>query len=175
MRSDSNFISSRLYAKLEDSKYRTRSLTTLLSCESYETYDTHDTISRILEDVNLTPVQKTMRILRLTDEDVAEARARIKKRVAHKKLTEKSDECFEENDRIDLTLYYSMDSDYEKEISSMLKTKNEVFGGDSISVGLHLEYFLAIEWHEKCLKKKLLNACFFFKTDKFFLTRFLYL
>lgn len=91
MRSDSNLIVGRLYIKLADSKYRTRSLTTLLSCESYETYETHDTISRIIDDPNLTPTQKTMRILGLTDKDVADARARIKEREIHKKLTELED------------------------------------------------------------------------------------
>ncbi|XP_043585834.1 uncharacterized protein LOC122569221 [Bombus pyrosoma] len=91
MRSDSNLIVGRLYIKLDDSKYRTRSLTTLLSCESYETHDTHDTISRIIDDPNLTPAQKTMRILGLTDQDVADARTRIKEREIHKKLTELED------------------------------------------------------------------------------------
>lgn len=91
MRSDSNLIVGRLYIKLADSKYRTRSLTTLLSCESYETYETHDTISRIIDDPNLTPAQKTMRILGLTDQDVADARTRIKEREIHKKLTELED------------------------------------------------------------------------------------
>lgn len=66
-------------------------MTTLLSCESYETYETHDTISRIIDDPNLTPTQKTMRILGLTDKDVADARARIKEREIHKKLTELED------------------------------------------------------------------------------------
>lgn len=91
MRSDSNLIVGRLYIKLADSKYRTRSLTTLLSCESYETYETHDTISRIIDDPNLTPAQKTMKILGLTDQDVADARTRIKEREIHKKLTELED------------------------------------------------------------------------------------
>lgn len=105
MRSDSNLIVGRLYIKLADSKYRTRSLTTLLSCESYETYETHDTISRIIDDPNLTPAQKTMRILGLTDQDVADARARIKEREIHKKLTELEDNSLTSSTK-NMSLYF---------------------------------------------------------------------
>lgn len=105
MRSDSNLIVGRLYIKLADSKYRTRSLTTLLSCESYETYETHDTISRIIDDPNLTPAQKTMRILGLTDQDVADARTRIKEREIHKKLTELEDNSLTSSTK-NMSLYF---------------------------------------------------------------------
>lgn len=105
MRSDSNLIVGRLYIKLADSKYRTRSLTTLLSCESYETYETHDTISRIIDDPNLMPAQKTMRILGLTDQDVADARTRIKEREIHKKLTELEDNSLTSSTK-NMSLYF---------------------------------------------------------------------
>lgn len=106
MRSDTNLIVSRLCSKLADSKYRTRSLTTLISCESYETYDSRDTISRIIDDPSLTPAQKTMRILGLTDQDVAEARARVKERAVRKKLSEEDDESLEKAPKRDVSRYF---------------------------------------------------------------------
>lgn len=80
-------------------------MTTLLSCESYETYETHDTISRIIDDPNLTPAQKTMRILGLTDQDVADARTRIKEREIHKKLTELEDNSLTSSTK-NMSLYF---------------------------------------------------------------------
>ena len=106
MGSDTNLIVSRLCSKLADSKYRTRSLTTLISCESYETYDSRDTISRIIDDPSLTPAQKTMRILGLTDQDVAEARARVKERAVRKKLSEEDDESLEKAPKRDVSRYF---------------------------------------------------------------------
>ncbi|CAL7936372.1 unnamed protein product [Xylocopa violacea] len=80
---------------MADTKYRTRSLTTLISCESYESsHDSNDTISRIIDDPHATPAQKTMRILGLTQQDVEDARIRIKERQLYKKLTEDEDELF---------------------------------------------------------------------------------
>ncbi|XP_053970758.1 uncharacterized protein LOC128872275 [Hylaeus volcanicus] len=92
MRSDTNLLTSRLYAKLEDSKYRTRSLTTLLTCESFESYDTQDTISHIIDDPALSPVQKTMKLLGLSEHDITEARIRVRQRAERRRLTELDDE-----------------------------------------------------------------------------------
>ncbi|XP_043248685.1 uncharacterized protein LOC122395309 [Colletes gigas] len=92
MRSDTNLLATRLYTMLEDSKYRTRSLTTLLSCESHETYDTQDTILHIIDDSDLTPVQKTMKLLGLNERDIEDARIRVRERAAHRRLTELDDE-----------------------------------------------------------------------------------
>lgn len=118
-------ISSRLCAKMEDTKYRTKSLTTLLSCESYETYDTRDTISRILEDSNLTPAQKTMKILGLTEKHVEEARLRIKDRLENRRLTETS-EMFIGSNRKEVNLYLMLESEYE--ISNVTKTTGKRAG-----------------------------------------------
>lgn len=92
MRSDSNLIAARICLKIGDSKYRTRSLMTLISCDSYDTYDTHDTISRIIDDTTLTPAQKTMRILGLTEQDIVDARSRKKEREICRRLTEEEDD-----------------------------------------------------------------------------------
>ncbi|KAK1118676.1 hypothetical protein K0M31_014980 [Melipona bicolor] len=106
MRSDTNLIVSRLCSKLADSKYRTRSLTTLISCESYETYESSDTISRIIDDPGLTPGQKTARILGLTDQDIAEARVRIKERAVREKLSEEDDDSLERAAKRDISRYF---------------------------------------------------------------------
>lgn len=92
MRSDSNLIAARICFKIGDSKYRTRSLMTLISCDSYDTYDAHDTISRIIDDTTLTPSQKTMRILGLTEQDIVDARSRKKEREICRRLTEEEDD-----------------------------------------------------------------------------------
>ncbi|KOX78393.1 hypothetical protein WN51_07800 [Melipona quadrifasciata] len=106
MRSDTNLIVSRLCSKLADSKYRTRSLTTLISCESYETYESSDTISRIIDDPGLTPGQKTARILGLTDQDIADARVRIKERAVRKRLSEEDDDSLEGAAKRDVSRYF---------------------------------------------------------------------
>ncbi|CAD1468749.1 unnamed protein product, partial [Heterotrigona itama] len=106
MRSDTNLIVNRLCSKLADSKYRTRSLTTLISSESYETYDSRDTISRIIDDPNLTTAQKTMRILGLTDQDIADARARIKERAIREKLSVQDDDSLGRANKRDVSRYF---------------------------------------------------------------------
>ncbi|XP_076760915.1 uncharacterized protein LOC143429270 [Xylocopa sonorina] len=107
LKSDSNLMVTRLCMKMADSKYRTRSLMTLISCESYESsYESNDTISRVIDDPQLTPAQKTMRILGLTEQDVQDARTRIKERELYRKLTEEKDELFYMN-AIDTSRYFS--------------------------------------------------------------------
>ncbi|XP_076287411.1 uncharacterized protein LOC143212451 [Lasioglossum baleicum] len=81
MKSDSNLLTNQLYVKIDDPKYRTGSLTTLFSYDSYETYNP-----------NLTPGQNAKKLLGITDQDVADARARIKQTEADKKLTELDDD-----------------------------------------------------------------------------------
>ncbi|XP_043510826.1 uncharacterized protein LOC122529100 [Frieseomelitta varia] len=112
MRSDPNLIVSRLCSKLVDSKYRTRSLTTLISCESYETYDSSDTISRIIDDPSLTPGQKAARILGLTDQDIAEARIRIKERAVRQKLSEEDDDSLERTAKRNVSRYFFDEYDW---------------------------------------------------------------
>ncbi|XP_076170996.1 uncharacterized protein LOC143148495 isoform X1 [Ptiloglossa arizonensis] len=112
MQSDTNLLANRLYTKLEDSKYRTRSLTTLLSCESYETYDTQDTISHIIDNSSLTPMKKTTMLLGLTENDIKDARDRVRKRAEHSRLTELEDESFAGSTKRDANLLFAVNNDY---------------------------------------------------------------
>ncbi|KOC60611.1 hypothetical protein WH47_07972, partial [Habropoda laboriosa] len=122
MRSDTNLIATRLYVKIADSKYRTRSLTTLISWESYDTYDTHDTISRIIDDPSLPPAQKTMRILGISEQDVIDARARIKEREMRLRLTEVEDAWFTKSRR-DVTRYLSIIGAYDSNMREIIEMK----------------------------------------------------
>lgn len=124
MRSDSNLIATRLCLKIAESKYRTRSVTTLISWESYDTHDTSDTISRIIDNPHLSPAQKAMRILGLTDQEIDEARVRIREREIRKRLTEEEDEEFLNSPR-DLSRYLSMVSQYDFGKGSLMSDGNE--------------------------------------------------
>lgn len=79
--SDSNLLTNQLYVKIDDPKYRTGSLTTLFSFDSYETYD-----------ARLTPGQNAKKLLGITEEHVKDAVARIKERETRKRLTELDDD-----------------------------------------------------------------------------------
>ncbi|CAK9829352.1 hypothetical protein ANTRET_LOCUS6708, partial [Anthophora retusa] len=122
LRSDTNLIATRLYVKIADSKYRTRSLTTLISWESYDTYDTNDTISRILDDPTLPPSQKTMRILGINEQDIIDARNRIRERAMHRRLTEEEDAWFKKSTR-DVSRYLSIIGTYDSTMREILEIK----------------------------------------------------
>lgn len=167
LKSDTNFVTNRLYMKIADSKYRTRSLTTLLSYESYETFDSQDTISRILDDNDLTPAEKTMRILGITDQDIIDARAGKKEREDHRRLTEVDDELFKAR-RFVLNKFYMLTKDYEDQ-ESFFRPNNEELVEDSLVVlnySIMLIFIFFLQLGKLNLCNKYFN-CFQFRSKKF--------
>lgn len=160
MQSDTNLLANRLYTKLEDSKYRTRSLTTLLSCESYETYDTQDTISHIIDNSSLTPMKKTTMLLGLTENDIKDARDRVRKRAEHSRLTELEDESFAGSTKRDANLLFAVNNDYPP-----LKMNIESSNSDTALVGVTMyslrvrvgrdeSYFYPDRHFQQCIRDK---------------------
>ncbi|KZC08249.1 hypothetical protein WN55_09152, partial [Dufourea novaeangliae] len=90
MRSDSNLLTNQIYLRIED-RYRTGSLTSLFSYSSYDTYD-----------ANLSLSDNAKKLFGLTEQDILEARVRIKERAAYRRLTELDDDYFFGNSRMNL-------------------------------------------------------------------------
>nr|XP_012153147.1 PREDICTED: uncharacterized protein LOC100877600 isoform X2 [Megachile rotundata] len=126
LRSETNFLTGRIFAKIPDTKYRSRSLITLISYESYETVDTQDTISRIFDDPDLTPALKTMKILGITQQDVAEARIRIRERAINKKLTAIDDDSVGKEKFLPKNFFMRRDDESDEQIVSFLEGKNRL-------------------------------------------------
>ncbi|KAG7211980.1 hypothetical protein KM043_011178 [Ampulex compressa] len=85
----------------ENYNYTSRSLTTLLTLSSQDSSETQDSNSGITDDSALTPAQKSMKILGITEEDVLKARERVQERSSRSafKMTvilEKDEETLEE-------------------------------------------------------------------------------
>ncbi|XP_034188327.2 uncharacterized protein LOC117608015 [Osmia lignaria lignaria] len=132
LKSDTNFVTNRLCMKIADSKYRTRSLTTLLSYESYDTFNSQDTISRILDDNDLTPAEKTIMILGITEQDIIDARAGKKEREDYRRLTEVDDKLFKAR-KFALKKFYMLTKDYEDQ-ESFFRPNNEELVEDSLVI-----------------------------------------
>ncbi|KAL2740003.1 MATH and LRR domain-containing protein PFE0570w-like [Vespula maculifrons] len=69
-----------------------RSLTTLTTISSFESDDTEEVISQIIHNNNLIPVEKCMKLLGLTDVDIINARARVRKRILESAIINKIQE-----------------------------------------------------------------------------------
>ncbi|KAI4490081.1 hypothetical protein M0804_004263 [Polistes exclamans] len=78
-----------------------RSLTTLMTVSSFESDDTEEVISQIIRNDNLTPADKCMKLLGLTDVDVISARARVRKRILENTRMNKIEEEYAKKNEIE--------------------------------------------------------------------------
>ncbi|KAI4502101.1 hypothetical protein M0802_002783 [Mischocyttarus mexicanus] len=78
-----------------------RSLTTLNTVGSFESDDTEEVISQIIRNNNLTPAEKCMKLMGLTDADVISARVRVRKRILeNNKINKIQEEYAKKNNEI---------------------------------------------------------------------------